>query len=264
VVRRLREVHHGRFYCRSPERTELPAASRDSSVPPVESSAVVSKHEALLVGLTFASGVVDAVSYLGLGHIFTANMTGNVVFLALAVGERNLPTALHSSVALIGFSVGAVTAGLILVRPRPPGVWPRRATWLLWGELASLLAFALLWASQPAPSTGDLVYLLIVLSSVGMGFQNAAARHLAVPRLTTTVVTGALTEFMVDLPALGVSGTVQRRAVWAVGMLFSGAAVGATLTVFARPVAPFVTVVVVAGVVVAAHLSFHKSDPDHP
>jgi uncharacterized membrane protein YoaK (UPF0700 family) len=37
-----------------------------------------------LMALTAVSGLVDAVSYLGLGHVFTANMTGNVVVLGFA------------------------------------------------------------------------------------------------------------------------------------------------------------------------------------
>ncbi len=37
-----------------------------------------------LLLLTVVTGIVDAVSYLGLGHVFTANMTGNVVLLGFA------------------------------------------------------------------------------------------------------------------------------------------------------------------------------------
>ena len=38
----------------------------------------------LLLGLTVVTGLIDAFSYLALGHVFVANMTGNVVFLAFA------------------------------------------------------------------------------------------------------------------------------------------------------------------------------------
>jgi uncharacterized membrane protein YoaK (UPF0700 family) len=214
-------------------------------------------RDALLIGLTFAAGVVDAISYLGLGQIFTANMTGNVVFLALAVGERSLLTALHSAAALLGFCVGAVLAGRVLLRPRPQGTWPRRVTLLVWGQLACLSAFAVLWAvASGTLGGGGLVYALIGLSSIGMGMQNAVARHLAVPGLTTTVVTMALTGFMVDLPALGISGPAQRRAGWAVLALFSGAAVGATFMVYGRAFAPLVTVAAVAAVAATAYLVF--------
>jgi uncharacterized membrane protein YoaK (UPF0700 family) len=222
-----------------------------------DSDRAVGTRDALLIGLTFAAGVVDAVSYLGLGHIFTANMTGNVVFLALAVGERSLLTALYSVGALIGFCVGAIVAGRILLRPRPPGLWPRRVTLVLGGELACLAAFAIAWAATGGDSEGGgLIYVLIGLSSVGMGMQNAAARHLAVPGLTTTVVTTALTGLMVDLPALGIAGSAQRRAAWAVLALFSGAAIGAALIVYGRPFAPLVTVATVAVVALMAYRFF--------
>jgi uncharacterized membrane protein YoaK (UPF0700 family) len=217
------------------------------------------RRDSLLIALTFAAGVVDAVSFLGLGQIFTANMTGNVVFLALAVGQRSLLTALHSVGALIGFAFGALVAGQILARPRPAGLWPRRVTWVLWGEFACVVAFAAIWALASGEPSAGLLYVLIGLSSFGMGIQNAAARHLAVPGLTTTVVTTAFTGFMVDLPALGISGPTQRRAGVAVIALFSGATVGATLMVYARTFAPFVTAATVIAVAMVAYTSF-----DHP
>lgn len=221
------------------------------------------RRDALLVGLTFAAGIVDAVSYLGLGRIFTANMTGNVVFLALAIGQRSLLTALHSAGAVLGFALGATVAGQLLVRPRPPGLWPRQVTRLLWVELACLAAFAVIWVAAGGQLAGDLLYLAIGLSSFGMGFQNAAARHVAVPGLTTTVLTGALTVFMVDLPAIGISGTGQRRAGWTVAALFSGAGIGATLVVYARVVAPLLTVVVVGAVALVALVSFRGGVSAH-
>ena len=132
-------------------------------------------------------------------------------------------------------------------------------TWLVWGELACVTAFAVLWASVNGVPGEGLLYLLIGLSSFGMGLQNAAARHLAVPGLTTTVVTMALTGFMVDLPALGISGPNQRRAVLAVAALFSGAAVGATFMVYARIYAPLVTAATVLVVAATAYMSFGGS-----
>ncbi|MGA8275047.1 MAG: YoaK family protein [Thermoplasmata archaeon] len=233
--------------------------TRESAPPPPSLDPAERRRDALLIGLTFAAGAVDAVSYLGLGQIFTANMTGNVVFLALAVGEGNLSTALRSVAALVAFSLGALSAGRLLPRPRPPGPWPRPATMLLWAELACMFAFAVLWATVGGWPVAAFLFVLIALSSFGMGIQNAAARYLAVPGLTTTVVTGALTGFMVDLPALGISGPAQRRAGWAVVALFLGAAAGAFLLVYARPFAPLITVIVVALVGVIAYRSFDRS-----
>ena len=44
----------------------------------------------LLMLLTTVTGLVDAVSYLALNHVFVANMTGNVVFLGFAVVDQLL------------------------------------------------------------------------------------------------------------------------------------------------------------------------------
>lgn len=218
-------------------------------------------RDGLLIGLTFAAGVVDAVSYLGLGKIFTANMTGNIVFLALAVGDRSLVTALYSVGALLGFSVGALLAGQVVGRVRPPGPWPRRVTWLLLAELACMAAFAVGWATVSGRPNGPVPYVLIGLSSFGMGIQNAAARHLAVPGLTTTVITTALTGFMVDLPALGVSGPTQHRAGLAVAALFSGAAIGAAVLELAPSVPPLFTVAIVLVVLLVAHVRWGERTP---
>ena len=65
-------------------------------------------HVILLLLLTCAAGAVDAISYLGLGHVFTAMMTGNTVLLGLAVGQGHLGAAVRSVVALIGFSLGVI------------------------------------------------------------------------------------------------------------------------------------------------------------
>jgi uncharacterized membrane protein YoaK (UPF0700 family) len=216
-------------------------------------------RDVLLLVMTFSSGSVDAVSYLGLGRIFTANMTGNIVFLALAVGQRNLPTAINSAFALFGFSAGAIFAGRVLGRAKPDSLWPARITALLYGHFACMAAFAVGWVFEAGYPTGGALFLLIGLSAFGMGLQNAAARHLAVPGLSTTVVTMALTGFMMDLPALGVSGPTQRRTLLAVILLFSGAAVGATLMVFARITPPVLTASILGGIAIVATVRFGRS-----
>src|ERR1700730_4742059 len=65
---------------------------------------------ALLV-LTFTTGLVDAVSYLGLGHVFTANMTGNIVLLGFGIaGSGGLPVV-APLVSLGAFLAGAGAGG---------------------------------------------------------------------------------------------------------------------------------------------------------
>ena len=62
----------------------------------------------LLLGLTVVTGLVDAFSYLVLGHVFVANMTGNVVFLGFAL------------VGAPGFSIGASAVALVVLLARCP------------------------------------------------------------------------------------------------------------------------------------------------
>src|SRR2546422_5207730 len=79
----------------------------------------------LLLGLTVVTGLVDAVSFLALGHVFTANMTGNVVFLGFAIaGAKDLSVA-RSSTALIAFMLGAALGGRMSTRmsSRPVHHW---------------------------------------------------------------------------------------------------------------------------------------------
>lgn len=47
-------------------------------------------RDLLLMALTFSSGAIDAISYLALGKVFTAFMTGNLVFLGLRAVNADL------------------------------------------------------------------------------------------------------------------------------------------------------------------------------
>jgi uncharacterized membrane protein YoaK (UPF0700 family) len=205
-------------------------------------------RDLLLIGLTFTAGIVDAVSYLGLGQIFTANMTGNLVFLALAVGQGTLFLALRSVTALIGFSLGAIVAGRSLGRAPGAAPWSDQVTRVLLGELVLVACFALGWAIPAGNPGGDLLYALIAVSAFAMGLQNAVARHLAVPGLTTTVITTALTGFMAEFAALGISGPQTRRWAWAILALFGGAAVGGALMLHARSWPPVGMVAMLVGI----------------
>src|ERR1700680_3441469 len=69
-----------------------------------------------LIGLTVVTGLVDAISFLGLGRIFTANMTGNVVFLGFAAGGAPGISAARSIAALCAFAGGSVWGGRLISR----------------------------------------------------------------------------------------------------------------------------------------------------
>lgn len=176
---------------------------------------------ALLV-LTVVTGLVDAVSYLGLGRVFVANMTGNVVFLGFACAGAPGLSAAASLVSLGGFVVGAFGGGrLHLVTEVPRG---RLFATAVAGQ-AVLLAAATGIAAAEEPFADRVRYGLIALLGAAMGLQNAVVRRLAVPDLTTTVLTQTLTGFAADT---GDRRRAARRLASAVAM-FLGALAGALL-----------------------------------
>src|SRR3546814_747214 len=85
-------------------------------------------RDGMLVLLAIAAGCVDAVSYLGLGEVLTAAMTGNTILLGLAIGQAKVPAALRSCAALVGFVFGAVVAAAISERGAKDAIWPRAVT----------------------------------------------------------------------------------------------------------------------------------------
>ena len=142
-----------------------------------------------LVTLTVVTGLVDAVSYLALGHVFVANMTGNVVFLGFAVAGAPGLSAPAALAALAAFLIGASAGGRIAIRSGEHRGRQLRSAMTVAG--ASLLLAVLLAAILGQPVSQDARYALIVPLAVAMGIQNATARRLAVPDLTTTVLTHA-------------------------------------------------------------------------
>jgi uncharacterized membrane protein YoaK (UPF0700 family) len=153
----------------------------------------------MLLILTWAAGCVDAISYLGLGHVFTAMMTGNTVLLGLALAQGEILAALRSIVALLGFAAGVAAGAMILERSDEDGRWPRAVTKALALEALFLALFSLIWVlAGNSPGTAA-VHFSIVLLSLAMGIQAAAVRRLGVPGIATTYITGTMTSLMVDL-----------------------------------------------------------------
>jgi uncharacterized membrane protein YoaK (UPF0700 family) len=153
----------------------------------------------MVLMLTWAAGGVDAISYLGLGHVFTANMTGNAVLLGLAIGQGQGLAALRSLVALAGFALGAAIGALVVERGAKHGHWPRGVTAAISVEGFVLGLFTITWHTPGTARSGVALYALIALSAVAMGIQSAAIRHLNVPGVATTYITGTLTSFVAGL-----------------------------------------------------------------
>jgi uncharacterized membrane protein YoaK (UPF0700 family) len=179
---------------------------------------------ALLLTLTVVTGLVDAVSVLKLGRVFVANMTGNVVFTGFAlVGTPGFSLGASLS-ALGGFLVAAMLYGVLTRR-----IAGDRALLLLvaGGSEAVLVAGALAITSA-GPLGGGHRSAAAGLLALAMGTQNAAAWRIAVPGMTTTVLTSTLTGIAADLPA-GRYGPALTRRLLAVATMLAGAAAGAWL-----------------------------------
>lgn len=181
---------------------------------------------ALMLALTFSTGIIDAVGYLGLDRVFTGNMTGNVVILGMAiVGADELHIA-GPLVALFSFLLGAAVGGRVL-RPVEVG-WTARTTGLFAVVGLTMAALSVILILNGTPGQP---YVLMVTGSLAaaMGIQAATARHLAVKDVTTVVVTSTLTGFAAD-SWLG-AGRPQPwfRRLAAIVLIGAGAAVGAIL-----------------------------------
>lgn len=213
----------------------------------------------LLLGLTVVTGLVDAFSYLVLGHVFVANMTGNVVFLGFALAGAPGFSIAASAVAIVAFGCGALAGGSIGVRL---GHHRGRLLTATVSVQSLLLAASVVLAAlhgQPVPA--GFRYPLIVVLALAMGVQNATARRLAVPDLTTTVLTLTITGIAADSTTAGKSASAGRRTISVVAM-FVGALVGAVFVLHVSIVLPLVTALVL--LIGAAAIAGLRSRVDAP
>jgi uncharacterized membrane protein YoaK (UPF0700 family) len=222
-----------------------PRGSKDGLLPP------------LLVALTVVTGLVDAFSYLVLGHVFMANMTGNVVFLAFALAGVGGFSVVASLVALGCFAAGALIAGRLgrsLAERREYHLGVTAAIQaVIVAEAVTMTALA----ATPMPT--GVRYALIVVLSVAMGAQNATARKLAVADLTTTVLTMTITGLAADSPLAGATGAKAARRLISVAAMLVGALIGALFVLHVRIVYPLVIALVILAAVALTGIARSRS-----
>ncbi|MBZ4318045.1 YoaK family protein [Streptomyces huiliensis] len=190
---------------------------------------------AALLALTVVGGVLDAVSYLGLGHVFTANMTGNVVILGFSATGAAGFSAPASSLALAGFLFGALLGGRFgtAMAGRSRRLWlggALAAEALLTGVAAGLVA--------GVPGGEGRRFTVITVLAVAMGVRVATVRALAVPDMMTTILTRVLTGIAADSRLAGGSDTRLGRRVGSVLAMALGATAGGWLLLHHGPVWP--------------------------
>ncbi|MGW7102359.1 YoaK family protein [Streptomyces sp. NPDC054838] len=183
----------------------------------------------VLVVLTAVTGIVDAVAFLGLGQIFTAFMTGNILFLGFALAGGEGLTPLGSFTALAAFVAGAAAGNRLGV-----ALEARRRRWILTSAViaAALLVVGALAAiglpsveSEPSPRH----YAVIVSTALAMGVRSATMWRLGAV-LNTTLVTGTLVIWIRNSALGGGAGDPSQRyrAAGVVAVLI-GAAIGTLL-----------------------------------
>jgi uncharacterized membrane protein YoaK (UPF0700 family) len=195
-----------------------------------------------LTVLTVVSGLVDAVSYLGLGHVFTANMTGNVVLLGFAAAGAPGFSIVASLASLGSFLVGAAAAGRLTLH-----VTSRRQWLLIAMMIEGLFAGAAAVISainSGAVTSGSGRYTIISVLAFAMGVRNSTIRRLAVPDITTTVLTMTLTGLAADSALAGGSNPKVARRTSAVAAMLVGAVSGAALYLHTGATWPLVVVAV--------------------
>ena len=180
-----------------------------------------------LLALTFTTGIVDAVSYLGLGHVFTANMTGNVVLLGFGIAHTGGLPVVAPIVSMASFVLGGSAGGVLAARLADRHERHLSTALVIEGGLLGVAAIVAMTGHHRAlAASGD---ALIALLAFAMGVRNATVRRIAVPDLTTTVLTMTLTALAADSHLAGGSGKGTLRRVVAVATMLVGALAGALL-----------------------------------
>ena len=204
-----------------------------------------------LLMLTFATGLVDAISVLVLGHVFVANMTGNVIFLGFWLVPHSGIDLTAAAAAFVSFVIGAVIGGRLV---RHLGADARRwITMALGGEVVALAVLAVLAGAGVLHYHDSGRLVLIVGLALIFGSQSVAARQFGIQELTTTVLTATIVGIGMDSRLAGGTGDREKLRYAVVFTMCAGAVVGATMSRFF--VAP---VIALAGLSVAAGLAIFR------
>jgi uncharacterized membrane protein YoaK (UPF0700 family) len=192
----------------------------------------------MLVCMTMVTGLVDSFSFLRLGHVFVANSTGNILFIGFALAHVPGFSIAESLLSLGAFVVGATIGGKL------NSVFETHRGRIL-GASTSLQAFLLavavvlsLVCTVPVQSGYRSAFIAVL--AIAMGIQNAAVRKIAVPDLTTTVLTLTITGLGADSVLVGGTGSRAGRRLVAIAAMLIGAVVGAILVLHAALCYPLV------------------------
>ncbi len=185
-------------------------------------------------------------------------MTGNMVFLGIAVSEHSGSIALHTGVAfaayVLGSFVGARVAGH--APENETHLWPLSVVRALLVEFVIIAVFAAWWEIVRANPSTDVAYALLGLNAVALGIQSSAVLRFGVHGLSTTYLTGTLTQFIAGLTNKGAPKQVRSSLILLA--IIAGAALGALCALHAPRIAPLVPLGALGFVVACAWMWYHR------
>jgi uncharacterized membrane protein YoaK (UPF0700 family) len=232
-----------------------------------------SHRDWLLFALTVSSGAVDAISFLALGKVFTAFMTGNVVFLGMGIAQDTAaPSIIAVLVSMAGFGLGVYLATLI-VTPRQTAadddkqsagiVWPPRVTYALALSLLPHLGFVVLWIAIGGSPAGSATLGLLAAWGLAMGMQSAAVRGLNVGGVYTTAATATFIFLFGEFARRPLTTEERHRLSGVLVSLVIGAAAGARLLIDGPTYAPLLPFAITVIVVAIAAKAFAYGENSH-
>jgi uncharacterized membrane protein YoaK (UPF0700 family) len=215
-------------------------------------------RDQLLNALTVSSGAVDAISFLALGKVFSAFMTGNIAFLGLRVARAPAPGAVSILVSMVAFAVGVYLSTRIVKPSESSGIWSRRVTVALGVSLIAHAVFLDVWFATNGQPPIDVAHVLLGLWGFAMGMQSAAVRRLHVDGVFTTAATATVIFLVGDLVNWRATVADRRRLMGVLVSLFVGATAGGLLLVHAQIYAPVLPFVITVVVVVTAAIALRE------
>jgi uncharacterized membrane protein YoaK (UPF0700 family) len=211
-------------------------------------------RDVLLSVLAVAAGSIDALTWLALGKVFSAFMTGNVVFIAVGLSSHDPVLALHAAVAVGAFGAGAWATAAAMPQQHPGVLWPARVTSGLLACALVQLAFWGVWLAVGG-HPGSTLLVLLAMSAFAMGIQTATAVALGVHAVFTTAATATWTVLVGDAAHWSMTHIERRRLALVLGGMLLGALVGALLLAHMRLWMPLLPALLTGGVAMTARRS---------
>jgi uncharacterized membrane protein YoaK (UPF0700 family) len=186
-------------------------------------------RDLLLKALTVSSGAIDAISFLALGKVFSAFMTGNIAFLGLRVAGNSAPSVEAILSSMIAFVIGVYVSTKIVKSSKDSGAWSQPVSIALGISLIAQAAFLAVWFSVDGQPSIGIINFLLAFWAFAMGMQSAAVRSLHVDGVFTTAATATVIFLAGDIVNWSGTGAERRRLAGVLVSLFIGATAGGLL-----------------------------------